>query len=125
MNIQLLSQNLFGGLTPEFVLPFYVFVAIGMFLNLSTHLLYKAGKQTSTSKGFKFKPSFWLADNWLRVVAVMVAVFVFLRFFDALNTGYQLNMFLGLLLGSSFDALVVFVRNKTNVNIFQTKKTAY
>lgn len=114
------SAYLFGDLKLEFILAFYIFVGMGIILNLSVHLADKAYRKSKTVEGFKFKLKFWIKDNGIRVLSNLIAVFLLLRFYDILNIGYQLNMFLGVIVGSSLDLLIIFIRNKTSINIFQS-----
>ena len=111
---QELINYLLGDLTASFLCAFYMFALLGVFLSMLFH--FGKGKKKRNTK-FSFK--FWLSDNLVRFFTSVICIFVVARFFDNLPIEMELNMFLGLVVGTSLDQVIVLVRNKTNINIFQ------
>jgi hypothetical protein len=109
-------------MTAEFVVSFYLFALLGMGLTLLMHLSEAIGKSNKTSKRFKFKWRFWLKDNYIRIITNLIVIFVVLRFYDSLGLKYKLDMFLGFVAGFSIDGIIILLREKTKINIFQTTK---
>jgi len=105
-------KYLLGDLSIPFLVAFYCFALLGVILSMLFHF----GKKKSKSK---FSIKFWIADNTIRFLSSVICIFVVARFFDNLPINMELNMFLGLVVGSSLDQIIVLVRNKTQINIFQ------
>ena len=106
-----------GGLTINYVLAFYFFSIFGMLFTMTLHYRHKRKKEAK-----KFNLSYWLIDNWARIVGNLMAVFIVLRFTSELLPDMKLNMWLGLLVGLSIDLIVIGIRKHTKINIFQAKK---
>ena len=110
-------QYLLGDLTVNYVLAFYFFSIFGMLFTMTLHYRRKTKKKEQ-----EFNVSFWLIDNWARIVGNLMAVFIVLRFASELAPNYELNMWLGLLVGLSIDMVVIGIRKYTKINIFQSKE---
>ena len=122
---QTIYQYIFGNSTLEFYISFYIFVVIGLILSMLLHLRGKKNRDAKQGKNFKFNIKYWLKDNFNRFVTNIIVVFILIRFYDELkeatNVQYELNMFLGFVAGTSLDRVIMFIRNKTGINAFQTK----
>lgn len=101
-----------GNVEPAFLVAFYLFALFGVVLSMLLHY----GKKKQKSK-FSFK--FWIADNMVRFLTSVMCIFVVVRFFDQLPIDMELNMFLAVVVGASLDQVIILVRNKTQINIFQ------
>jgi len=123
MNWTLLIDYIFGPLKFEFVLAFYVFAILGMAITLLLHLRDSRNRCLKAGKKFKFNFRFWLRDNTLRIVINLLFIFVLLRFYESLHLNYKLDMFLGFAVGLSIDTFIIFIREKTPINIFQSMKS--
>lgn len=122
MNFDVIIKYLFGTMTAEFVVSFYLFALLGMGLTLLIHLNDAIRKSSKTSKRFKFRWKFWLKDNYIRIITNLIVIFVVIRFYDSLGLQYKLDMFLGFVAGFSIDGIIILLREKTKINIFQTTK---
>ena len=109
---------LFGGVTLEFLISFYIFALLGVFLSMLFHY---GTKKTGAKKpvGHKFNFGYWIKDNVIRLLTSIICIFILVRFYDQLPIEYELNMFLGVLTGTGLDQVIVFIRNKTSIKIFQ------
>lgn len=107
-----------GGVTLEFLISFYIFSLLGVFLSMLFHY---GSKKTGKKKpvNHKFSLSYWLKDNLVRLLTSVICIFILVRFYDQIPIEYELNMFLGILTGTGLDQVIVFIRNKTNINLFQ------
>ena len=113
---------LFGDLAPAFYVAFSIFAIIGSLVSMFIHL--------SKKKKGNFSFKYWLSDNGIRLVwAVIIAILV-ARFFneaesflkpilESINVPYKLNMFIALLIGWFSDKIIIKIRNKSKINIFQ------
>jgi len=109
-------QYLLGDVTPAFLVAFYVFATFGVILSMLFHYGKKRKKQV-----VKFNFNYWLKDNLIRFFTSIMCVFIVVRFFDELPIDMELNMFLALCVGVTLDQVIIFIRNKTSINIFQNK----
>ena len=119
MNWNIVYEYIFGSMTIEFVFGFYLFASLGIFL---THLIHLNQAKINARKKkieFKFNTKFWIKDNWIRIVTNVLFIFVIIRFYDSLHFNYKLDMFLGFIVGLSIDSVIIFIRKKTTLNIFQ------
>ena len=105
---------LMGDLTPSFLAAFYLFALFGVILSMLVHYN-RSQKKHKT----KFSLKFWLVDNLIRLLTSIFSIFVVVRFFDELPIEMELNMFLAVVIGASLDQVIIFIRNKTSINIFQ------
>lgn len=115
MKTEILNYIL-GDLSASFLIAFYLFALLGVILSMLLHY----GKKAKKSKT-KFNLKYWLTDNMVRFFTSVFCIFIVARFFDNLPIDMELNMFLGLVIGASLDQVIVLVRNKTQINIFQSK----
>ena len=102
---------LLGDLTPSFLIAFYLFALMGVFFSMVIHVKKKAKTK------FSFK--YWIHDNYSRFIASFMAIYFVARFIGEFLTGLELNMFAGLVVGISLDQVIIIIRNKTNINLFQ------
>lgn len=114
------KKYILGDLSLTFYAAFFTFVLIGIMASLLLHYGNKTRKQARVGKRNKFRFGYWLKDNTMRILTSIVCVFIFVRFYDVFKINYELNMFVGLLSGMFLDRLIIFIRNKTSVNIFQS-----
>lgn len=122
----IIKGYLLGDISIEFYIAFYVFSLIGIALSLFLHVKKKQIKTIKGGQSFKLNLSHLYHDNVKRVLASIIIIFGIIRFYpevrDMFGLEFELNMFLGLLVGVFLDRIIILVRNKTNVNIFQTKE---
>ena len=120
MNKTEIMGYLLGTVSIDFLISFYLFSLLGVILSMLFHY----GKKRSKDKKVKehtFNFKYWLKDNLVRLFTSIICIYLVVRFYDVFHIDYELNMFLGLLVGMGLDQLIVLVRNKTSINIFQTK----
>lgn len=120
MNKVEIMDYLLGTVSVEFLVSFYIFSLIGVILSMLFHYGKKRSKE-SKLKSHTFNFKFWLKDNLVRLFTDILCIFILVRFYDQFPIKYELNMFLGILTGMGLDQLIVLIRNKTSINIFQTK----
>lgn len=121
MNWLIIKEYIFGTMTFEFVVSFYLYAVLGMSLTLLLHLGSAMTKSSRKKEKFIFKIKYWFRDNWVRVLTNLIVIFIIIRFYDSLNLQYQLDMFLGFVVGLSIDTIIIFIREKTKFNLFQSK----
>ena len=109
---QEIINYILGDVTPAFLVSFYIFALFGVILSM---LLHYGRKKEKTAFNLKY----WLSDNIVRFFTSVMCIFVVVRFFDQLPIEMELNMFLAVVVGASLDQVIILVRNKTNLNIFQ------
>ena len=114
-------QYILGSTTLEFLISFYIFAVLGVAFSMLLHYKRKVIKDIKKQEYSSFSWKFWLSDNAVRVATSIITIFVVVRFYNELPIDYDLNMFLGLLVGMSLDTVIIFIRNKTSINIFQSK----
>lgn len=122
MNWAVFYTYIFGDMTIEFVLAFYLFSILGMGLTMLIHLRDAYNKSAKAKRTFKFAWKFWFKDNYIRILTNLVIVFVIIRFYSSLHLQFKLDMFLGFATGFSIDTVIIFIREKTKINIFQSVK---
>ena len=111
-----------GDIDLYFLAAFYFYVLFGAIFSMLLHYKYKNFKRVkSDKKKEKFNFLFWLKDNTIRLLTIVMVVFVVVVFKDNIPVlkNFELNTWLGLLLGCSMDGAIIFLRNKTEINIFQ------
>lgn len=111
-----------GDIDLYFLVAFYFYVLFGAIFSMLIHYKYKNFKRVKNNKNKeKFNFLFWLKDNTVRLLTIIMVVFVIVVFKDNIPMlkNFELNTWLGLLLGCSMDGAIIFLRNKTNINIFQ------
>lgn len=121
MNWLIIKEYIFGTMTFEFVVSFYLYAVLGMSLTLLLHLGSAMTKSSRKKEKFIFKIKYWFRDNWIRVLTNLIVIFIIIRFYDSLSLQYQLDMFLGFVVGLSIDTIIIFIREKTKFNLFQSK----
>lgn len=121
MEQKTILEYILGDITVNFLLAFYAFSLLGVLLSMLLHYKKKEVKAKRVSEKPPFDWKFWLKDNTVRVLTSIICIFVLVRFYDELPIDYELNMFLGILVGVSLDQVIIFIRNKTSISIFQTK----
>ena len=121
MNKETIFNYLFGTVTVEFLIAFYIFALIGVTLSMLFHYKKKQTRDKKVNNKKRFNKWFWVKDNIVRLFTSIICIFVMVRFYDELPIDYELNMFLGVLTGTGIDQLIIFIRNRTTIDIFQTK----
>lgn len=108
---------LLGNLSVAFLSAYFIFAGLGALLNMTLH--YK--KRPSKEKAFSLK--YWFANNWNRVLAGFILIFVFAvgfdkiewavkPFFDSLGMPYELTTITGLFIGYYIDKLLIKFKNR-------------
>ena len=105
-----------GNLTVGFLLAFYLFAIIGIILSMLLHICKKAKKAP-----IKFSFKYWLKDNLTRFFTSILCIFIAIRFYDSLPIEVEPNMFFGLVVGMGLDQIIIIIRNKTSITLFQKK----
>lgn len=120
-----INEVLTGGLSWSFIIVFVIFSVLGQLISLLLH--YHRKKK---DKKHKFNFRFWISDNAARIILGIiipfcVAVlfpdlkFAFKWVFDKFGAPYELNTAIGLFLGLFMDSVIIVLRNKSKINIFQ------
>jgi len=112
---------MFGGVAIEFLVAFYIFAGLGVFLSFLFHYGKKQLKDKKVNKAKTFSLGYWIKDYTVRLLTSIVVIFILVRFYKDFPISLELNMFLALCTGVSLDQVIVFIRNRTNINIFQAK----
>lgn len=107
-----------GTLTLSYILAFYTFSIIGLLFTLTLDYSIKKAKK---KKELRFKLSYWILDNWKRIVLSIITVFIVVRFYDYLNPKAELSMWIGFVTGAGLDSVIMIIRKFTKINIFQIK----
>lgn len=107
-------QYLFGGIEP-FVYKFaFVFAFMGLFIKW--YYVTKKGVKYSEKSPEKFNADYWISDNFynkiLSILFTYVALFLLLRFSNDI-LGFELTMFVSLVIGLTFEAMVEKLVNLT------------
>jgi len=110
-----------GEITLEFLIAFYFFALFGVILSMLLHYGKKSKNDKKRGNKKPFSLKYWFKDNIVRLLTSIFCIFMVVRFYDSLPITYELNMFLGVIVGGSLDQVIVLIRNKTNIDIFQTK----
>jgi len=105
-----------GNLTLGFLAAFYLFAVLGIILSMLLHIGKKAKKAP-----IKFSFKYWIKDNVTRFFTSIICIFIAIRFYDSLPIDVEPNMFFGLVVGMGLDQIIIIIRNKTNINLFQKK----
>jgi len=109
-------NNLLGTMSIGFLFSFYIFALFGQVFSMLIHLKKKADKKLAP---LSFK--YWLKDNLTRFFSGIMCIFLVARFAPEFSIPFEVNMFLAVLVGATLDRIIIFMRNKTNINIFQKK----
>ena len=127
MNINILElyKVILGDLDIYFVISFYFYVVFGLILSTLIHYKRKQVKDIKNDKvSAKFSAKFWIKDNVVRVLTVLMCVFIVLVFKNNIPflKDYELNNWLGLLIGLFFDSIIILIRKKTKTSIFRSRQ---
>jgi hypothetical protein len=102
-------KHLLGGLNPDQFAACVFFALVGVVISLLIHATNRDKNAPRTPVKFSF--SFLLADNWQRILLNLLMILVTLRFCKEI-TGYDINMFVALVIGLAYDKLGELLRNK-------------
>jgi len=105
---------LLGDMKLSFLLAFYIFALGGVLFSMLIHF---KRKQKKNKTPFDFW--FWLGDNVIRFFTSIISIFIAVRFYNELPIQLELNMFLGFVIGVTLDQVIIYIRNKTRISIFQ------
>lgn len=122
MNFNEIVNYFLGGVDINFLIAFYVMAIIGVFLSFLLHFSKKKKKRKETGTEKKFSWWFLFLDNAVRFTTSVICLFVIVRFYSKLQLPVELDMFLAFTCGMTIDRLIIFVRKKTSINIFQYSK---
>lgn len=103
-----------GNLTFPFLVAFYLFALVGVIFSMLVHF-----KRSKTKSIFSIK--YWIQDNIVRFFTSFFAIFIVARFLNDIIPGIELGMFAALVVGISLDQVIILIRNKTDINLFQKK----
>jgi len=115
MKEEILS-NLLGDMTWGFLVSFYIFALFGVIFSMLNHLGDKV-KRTKVKLSF----GYWLRDNIARFFTSVMVIFLVVRFAPEFSLPFVVNMFGAVIVGIGLDQLIILVRNKTTINLFQKK----
>ncbi len=113
------TNYILGTLTIAYILAFYTFAIIGLLFTLTVDY---TQKKVRHKKRLRFKLIYWIRDNYKRIVANIIVVFVVLRFYEQIKPGSELNMWVGFITGATIDSVIIIIRKFTTINFFQSKK---
>lgn len=104
-----LFQHLLGtGDIAKFIACVF-FALLGTVISLLVHATNR--DKNSTKTPYKFSFVFLIADNWQRILLNLLLILVTIRFCKEV-TGIDLNMFVSLCIGISYDKIGEYLRNK-------------
>lgn len=104
-----LSEHILGtGDITKFIACVF-FALVGTVISLLVHASNR--NKNSTKTPYKFSFVFLIADNWQRIMLNLLLILVTIRFCKEI-TGLELNMFVSLLIGISYDKIGEYLRNK-------------
>lgn len=108
----LLQNPLTGATAPEMFKWCVFFAALGILfvLLMGTRLR----KPNSPYSPQKFSWSYLWSDNFKRILASVLAVYLTLRFLPEL-TGWELNEWKALIVGCAWDGIALFIKQKTKL----------
>jgi hypothetical protein len=109
-------NNLLGTMSISFLISFYIFALFGVIFSMLVHFKKKA---KSTPPSFSFK--YWIQDNLARLFTSIMTIFLVARFAPELSIPFEVNMFLAVLVGVGLDRIIIAIRNRTAINLFQKK----
>jgi ABC-type Fe3+ transport system permease subunit len=90
----------------------FIFALIGIALMLLLHSTSRSLHSKRSPVNFKW--SFFLLDNWKRIAAGVIMIFIALRFTPELF-GVQLTSFWAFAIGCINDKIAEVIKNKTNL----------
>lgn len=102
-------QHLLGTSDTAKFIACVLFALIGTVISLLVHATNR--NKNSAKTPYKFSFVFLIADNWQRIVLNLLLILVTIRFCKEV-TGLELNMFVSLLIGISYDKIGEYLRNK-------------
>lgn len=105
-------QTLLGGQPAEAFFALAFFALLGAALSM---LLQTTGRDVfsqATPKVFSWQ--FFLSDNWKRIIAGIILIYISLRFAPELF-GLSITNFLALVIGFGNDKLAQILKDKTNL----------
>jgi len=111
---ELLSYIL-GGMSPAYMTGALMFIAFGAGIMMYVNVLHR--DRDSDNTPYRFSWRFWAKDNWWRPLANVFISFIVVRFFREF-TGMEINMFFCLIIGLSFDYVIILLRE----SVFAVRK---
>ena len=105
---------LLGDVSLGFLCAFFIFALGGVLFSMLLHF-----KRKQKKKKIPFNLSYWILDNIVRFFTSIIIIFLAVRFYNELPIQLELNMFLGFAIGVTLDQVIIYIRRKTNLNIFQ------
>lgn len=111
-NTPTVGDYLFGPIGLNMFIASFLFAMIGVVISLLIDANYRDQNSPKTPRPFKL--SFLLKDNWKRIVLSLLVILVTIRFTKEI-TGWDLNMFVSLLIGVVYDKLVEYLKKKSEL----------
>jgi hypothetical protein len=102
-------EHIFGTTDISKFIACVIFSLVGVTISLLVHSTSRDKNSINTPVKFSF--SFLIRDNWRRIVLNLLLVLVTIRFCKEV-TGMELNMFVSLMIGLTYDKLGELLRNK-------------
>jgi len=103
--------DLLGGISPALFQEALFWAAVGIVFVLLLGTGLRDPKSPNSPEKWSLK--YLLNDNSRRIAASIIAVLVTLRFMTEL-TGWQLSAFKGFLVGTAWDGIALFLKQKTS-----------
>lgn len=105
-------KYILGGIDPSFFFAcmFFSFLGILLVLLLGTRLRDKE----SLNSPNKFSWKYLMSDNAKRIYASIIATLLTLRFMTEI-TGWELNQWKAVCIGTAWDSIALFIKQKTNI----------
>ena len=101
-----------GGITLWRFVSYIFFAGVGALLNVLMDVDQRDVQSEATPKRFSYK--FFLADNYKRIFATIILIYVVIRFSTELN-GQPISEFMALMLGLNIDRLTGWAKKKFEV----------
>lgn len=104
-----LIERILGTTDVSYMIAIFVFAMIGVAISLLIHSTNRNPDSFTSPR--KFSLSYLIKDNWKRILLNILLILVTIRFSEEI-IGVQLNEFVALLIGVSFDKLSEYLQNK-------------
>jgi len=111
MDHTIIFQYIFGGISIEFYIAFYLFAILGMLFSMLIDFQRVKSIRKKSNKKTVFDFKYWVRNNFFRYLTNTIAIFVIIRFPKEIHLEENLNMFIAFLSGMSIDALIALIKN--------------
>lgn len=107
-----MKASLLGTLSPSQFVALFFLAIIGAVLSMLLQTTNRNISSDQTPKHFSW--SFFMQDNWKRIVTALLLIYVSLRFAPEI-LGINITEFVALGIGFSLDKIAQLLKDKTNI----------